>query len=160
MMVYLNYLARPSFIFLRVGVKLEDEIWKTQNTHLWLAKPRPVVIESGQTVIQHHCARCGRDFVTNPSSDSRIAVFVSAISFHRLSDEATQRWLTEDCPKARLSSDDEDRRRRIAELKVVNDEGLLAVSMVHRPRDARTPRPKRRSAPVTAGVVRSTEVGK
>lgn len=109
-------------------MKLIDKIWETQNTHLWLAKPRPIAIESGETVIQHHCARCGRDFVTDPSSDSQIAVFVSAISFHRLRDEVTKRWLTEDCPRARLSSDDEDRKRRIAELKVVNDEGLLAVA--------------------------------
>ena len=132
-------------------MKLTDEIWKTQNTHLWLAKPRPITIESDQIVIQHHCARCGRDFVTNASSDSPIAVFVSAISFLRLSDEVTQRWLTEDCPRARLSSDDEDRRRRIAELKVVNDEGLLAVSMPDRRHDASTSRPKRRTATVTAG---------
>jgi hypothetical protein len=152
MMVYLNlYLARPVIHLFGVGVKLKDEIWKTQNTHLWLAKPRPVVIESGQTVIQHHCARCGRDFVTNAPSDSRIAVFVSAISFHHLSDEVTKRWLTEDCPRARLSSDEEDRKRRIAELKVVNDEGLLTVSMPDRRHDVSTTRPKRRTATATAG---------
>lgn len=128
-------------------MKATNEIW---DTHHWLAQPRSLVVEPNETVIQHHCARCGRDFVTNASSDSGIAVFVSAISFHRLSDEVTKRWLTEDCPKARLSSDEEDRRRRIAELKVVNDEGLV-VSMSHRPRDASTTRPKRRRATVTAG---------
>jgi hypothetical protein len=126
-------------------VKLKDENWKT---HLWLAKPRPIVIESDQMVIQHHCARCGRDFVTTPS-DSRIAVFVSAISFHRLTDDVTKRWLTEGCPRARLSSDEEDRSRRIAELKVVNDEGLVAVSMPHRREDASIIRPKRRAAKMT-----------
>ena len=131
-------------------MKLKDEIWKTQNTHLWLAKPRPIAIESGLIVIQHHCARCGRDFVTNTSSDSGLAVFVSAISFHQLSDAVTMRWLSDACPGRRLSSDEEDRRRRIAELKVVNDEGLV-VSMSHRPGDASTTRPKRRRARVTAG---------
>ena len=47
--------ASSSFIFLGIGVKLKVEIW---NTHLWLAKPRPLAIESGQTVIQHRCDRC------------------------------------------------------------------------------------------------------
>jgi hypothetical protein len=118
-------------------VNVKVEIW---TTHLWLVKPRPIIIESGQIVIQHHCSRCGRDFVTNTSSDSGSAVFVSAISFHQLSDAVTTRWLSDACPGRRLSSDEEDRRRRIVELKVVDDEGL-AVSIPDGRRDARTLRP-------------------
>jgi len=150
--------ASSSFILLGVGVNVKYETW---NTHLWLAAPRSIVIESDQTVIQHHCARCGRDFVTNTSSDSRIAVFVSAISFHQLSDAVTTRWLSDACPGRRLSSDEEDRSKRIAELKVLHDEGLMAVSMPHGSRDARTARPERRSATVTtAGLASSAQVGK
>jgi hypothetical protein len=143
----LTYTLVEQTVHLGVGVNTKDETWKT---HLWLAKPRPIAIESDLIVIQHHCARCGRDFVTNTSWDSGSAVFVSAISFYQLSDAVTMRWLSDACPGRRLSSDEEDRRRRIAELKVVNDEGLV-VSMSHRPRDASTTRPKRRRGTVTAG---------
>ena len=114
-------------------MKLKVEIW---NTHLWLAKPRPLAIESGQTVIQHRCDRCGRDFVTDISSNRVLAVFVSVVSFYQLSDEVTTRWLSDACPSRHLSSDEEARRRRIAELKVVHDEGL-AFSMTHRRRVSR-----------------------
>src|SRR6266481_9954111 len=116
MMAYLSLnfgTASHSFILLGVGVKSKDGIW---STHLWLAAPRSIVVESDLTVIQYHCARCGRDFVTNTSSDIRIAVFVSAISFHQLSDAVTTRWLSDACPGRRLSSDEEDRSKRIAEL--------------------------------------------
>ena len=139
-------------------MNVKNEIW---NTHLWLAAPRPIVIEFGQTVIQHRCARCGRDLVTNTSSGSLIAVFVSAISFHQLSDEVTERWLGESCPGRRLSSDEEDRSKRIAELKVLHDEGLMAVSMPHGGRDGGQRDQKEGVRRVTtAGSVRSAEVGK
>ena len=117
-------------------MKIKVETW---NTHFWLAKPRALTIESGQTVIQHRCDRCGRDFITDTSSNSKLAVFVSVVSFYQLSDEVTTRWLSDACPARHVSSDEEDRRRRIAELKVVHDEGL-AVSMTHRRRDSREPR--------------------
>jgi hypothetical protein len=69
-------------------VKVKDETW---NTHQWLAKPRSLAIEPSNAVLQHHCVVCGRDFVTDPSSKSSYAVFVSAISFDQLSDEVTKR---------------------------------------------------------------------
>lgn len=96
-------------------MKVKDE---TRNTHQWLAKPRRLAVEPSNTVVQHHCVRCGRDFVTDPSSNSSYAVFVSAISFHQLSDQVTQRWLSEPCPGRHLSRDDEDRNKIIAALRV------------------------------------------
>ena len=96
-------------------MKAKDEAW---NTHQWLASPRHLAIKPENTVLQHHCVRCGRDFVTDTSSNSSYAVFVSAISFDQLSDEVTERWLSEPCPCKRLSLDDEDRSKIIAALRV------------------------------------------
>jgi hypothetical protein len=98
-----------------IRVKVKDEAW---NTHQWLASPRHLAIKPENTVLQHHCVRCGRDFVTDTSSNSSYAVFVSAISFDQLSDEVTERWLSEPCPGKRLSLDDEDRSKIIAALRV------------------------------------------
>jgi hypothetical protein len=96
-------------------VKVEDETW---NTHQWLSNPRRLAIEPGTVVLQHHCVRCGRDFVMDPSSNSSCAVFVSAISFDQLSDDVARRWLSEPCPGRHLPTDDEDRTRIIAALRV------------------------------------------
>jgi len=98
-------------------VKVQHETW---NTHKWLSNPRRLAIEAGKAVLQHHCVRCGRDFIINPSSDSSHAVFVSAISFDQLSDEVTKRWLSEPCPDARLSSDDEDRNKIVAAIPIAH----------------------------------------
>jgi hypothetical protein len=96
-------------------VKAKDKTW---NTHQWLAKPRHLAIEPSNTVIQHHCVRCGRDLLTDLSSNSSHAVFVSAISFDQLSDEVTKRWLDEPCPGRRVSLDDEDRTKIGTALRV------------------------------------------
>jgi hypothetical protein len=98
-----------------IGVRVKDETW---NTHQWLANARHLAIEPENTVLQHHCVRCGRDFVTDTSSNSCYAVLVSAISFDQLSDDVTERWLSEPCPGKRLRLDDEDRSKVIAALRV------------------------------------------
>lgn len=84
----------------------------TSGEHRWHERREPhFKIESGESVIQNHCGRCGRDIVTVLSSDARHAVYASAFCFYRLSREVTQRWLTEPCPGERLPTDNEDRRR-------------------------------------------------
>jgi hypothetical protein len=95
---------------------LFDASW---GDHEWVqAHARLVKIESGETIFQHRCTRCGRDFITVLSSGRRYAVGVSILSFHQLDDEVSQRWLRQQCPSTRLSDDDEDRKRRVAELAV------------------------------------------
>src|ERR1700682_724211 len=96
-------------------LKVKEETW---NTYQWLANPRHLAIKRSNTVLKQHCVRCGRDFVTDPSSNITHAVFVSAISVDQLSDEVTERWLSESCPGRRLSPDDEDRNKIIAALPV------------------------------------------
>jgi len=95
------------------------------DSHRWLLpQPRRLEVESGGPVLQRHCVQCGRDFITDPSSGIRYAVFVSATSFHRLADEVTGRWLREPCLGKRRPSDAEDRNKKIAQ---------FTVSMAHVP---------------------------
>jgi hypothetical protein len=88
------------------------------NGHDWIEpKARLVRVATGYSVVQRRCARCHRDFIFTPSSE-RNAVFVSAVSFFLLDEEVTNRWVNLPCPGRRLLSDDDDRKRRIAELGV------------------------------------------
>jgi hypothetical protein len=112
-------------------MKVKDEAW---NTHQWLSNPRRLAIEPGNAVLQHHCVRCGRDFVTASSANSTYAVFVSAISFEQLSDEVTSRWLREPCSGTRLSSDDEDRTKIVVALRVCGFESARGASARSEPK--------------------------
>jgi hypothetical protein len=119
----------------------KDETW---STYQWLSNQRRLAIGSSNAVLQHHCVRCGRDFVTDLASNSSHAVLVSAISFDQLSDEVTKRWLNEPCPGKCLSSDNEDRTKIIAALRVsdIADLSLPAweVRASNRSESARAPR--------------------
>ena len=95
-----------------IGVKVKDETW---NTHQWLAKPRRLAVEPSNTVVQHHCVRCGRGLRHGSILKQQLCC---AISFDQLSDQVTQRWLSEPCPGRHLSRDDEDRNKIIAALRV------------------------------------------
>jgi len=93
-----------------------DEGW---GNHQWLDQsPRHFVLESGQIVFQRRCTRCGRDFVVDISSGARYAVQASIFSFHRLHEEVAQRWLGQLCPGARLTLDEDDRKKHIVELRI------------------------------------------
>lgn len=97
-------------------MEISDVGW---NNHQWReSKPRHLHVELGKPVSHWRCIRCGRDFVTDLKSGIRYAVFASAISFHRLDEEVTGRWLKELCHGERLPGDDWDRNRKIAELSV------------------------------------------
>jgi hypothetical protein len=87
--------------------------------HQWLQpKARQLQIESGESLYQRRCVRCGRDFITLSATGICYAASLSAVSFFRLADEVTQRWLAEDCPGKRLPSDDVDRGKWVDELRV------------------------------------------
>jgi hypothetical protein len=114
-----------------IGVKVKDETW---NTHQWLSNPRRLAVEPSNAVLQHHCVRCGRDLVTDSSSNDSYAVFVSAISFDQLEDEVTKRRLGEPCRGRRLSSDDEDRNRLVSAFTISQGGGLSRfASMRNKP---------------------------
>jgi hypothetical protein len=81
------------------------------NSHQWYSqKPRQVAIEPDKVLLQHHCSRCGRDFVESLSGE-RWAVYVSAFSFRKLPDHVSNQWLGEMCPGARMPLDIEVRSR-------------------------------------------------
>ena len=93
------------------------------SSHQWLERtPRRVEVQQGKQIFQRRCVRCARDFITDESGN-HFAVFVSAMSFYKLADEVTARWLAEKCAGQRLSGDDEDRSRRIAELRIGDVQG-------------------------------------
>lgn len=99
-----------------------NEVVLEWGDHRWLQRrPRCFEFESGESVFQRRCTRCGRDFIVEHPSGTRYAVFVSIMSFQRLDDEVTRRWLSEPCPGKRLPSDDEDRKKRIEELRVAKE---------------------------------------
>jgi hypothetical protein len=75
---------------------MSDDMSATWGDHQWLQpRPRRFELESGESVFQRRCTRCGRGFVVDLSSGARHAVHASIFSFHRLHDEVTQRWLGE-----------------------------------------------------------------
>ena len=81
------------------------------NSHQWSsANPRKIEIESDKPLLQHHCSRCGRDFVESLSGE-RWAVYVSVFSFRRLPDQISNQWLGEMCPGAPMAFDTEVRNR-------------------------------------------------
>ena len=99
---------------------MDDNFWSGAgwNRHDWVQpKARLVKVETGYSVVQRSCARCHRDFITTPSGE-RYAVAVSILSFFRLDEEVTDRWVNLPCPGRLLSSDDDDRKRRVGELLV------------------------------------------
>jgi len=59
-----------------------------------------------------------------PDLAPQSAVSIFAVSFHQLDDAVTKRWLGESCASTRLLGDEEDRKRKIAEL-FVSDEPLV-----------------------------------
>src|SRR5258708_19236399 len=105
------------------SVKAKDETW---NTHQWLSNPRRLKVDPGNPILQCHCVRCGRDFVTDPSSNISYAVFVSVITFDRLGDEVTKRWLSEPCPGRHIPSDDDDRTKIVPAFRVFNNPNLIS----------------------------------
>ena len=90
---------------------MDRDVW---NSHKWSsAHGRRVEIEPGKPLIQHHCSRCRRDFVEDPPTGERYAVYVSVFQFRKLPDLITRQWLSELCPGAPLPFDVEVRSKLI-----------------------------------------------
>jgi hypothetical protein len=98
---------------------MSDDFYAAWRDHQWVAGgPRQFDLESGQTVLQRRCSRCGRDFVVDLSSGAHHAIYVSIFSFYRLHDEVTQRWVGRPCPGKRLPADEDDRKKPVTELRI------------------------------------------
>ena len=90
---------------------MDRDAW---NSHHWVSvRGRQIEIELGKQLIQHHCSRCRRDFVEDPPTGERYAVYVSVFRFRKLPDLITKQWLAELCPGAPLPSDIEVRGKLI-----------------------------------------------
>jgi hypothetical protein len=81
------------------------------NTHDWVSRDLDFI--PGQLLIQQVCRGCDRGFVDEFSTGMRYAVHFTLFKFHRLSDEVTSRWLSEDCPAESLMADETDRLTRL-----------------------------------------------
>src|SRR6266478_4514031 len=95
-----------------------DTIFSSWTTHYWIS--RRLGLAPGQPLIQRVCNDCARAFVDECSTGERYAVHVSIFRVHRLSDEVTSRWLSEQCPAQRLIGDEADRRTRFIPLAAVD----------------------------------------
>jgi hypothetical protein len=87
-----------------------DTIFSHWTTHCWIG--RRLVLAPGQPLIQRVCRDCGRAFVDDCSTSDRYAVHVSIFKIHRLSDEVTSRWRSEQCPAQHVGGDEADRQTR------------------------------------------------
>jgi len=81
-------------------------LWKT---HDWF--DRPLEIDPGKRITQFICRKCARGFVGD-TNGTRYAIHASAFAIHRLSDDVTDRWLSEPCPSERKQADLDDRSTR------------------------------------------------
>ena len=87
---------------------MDRDAWN--SSHHWSSvQGRQIEIEPGKPLVQHQCSRCMRDFVDDPPSGERYAVYVSVFSFRRLPDAVSDQWLCELCPGAPLAYDIEVR---------------------------------------------------
>ena len=93
-----------------------DTIFSTWNTHCLISRRLGL---AGQPLIQRVCNDCARAFVDECSTGERYAVHVSVFKIHRLSDEVTSRWLSEQCPGQSLIGDEADRRTRFISIAAV-----------------------------------------
>jgi hypothetical protein len=85
------------------------------DTHRWIGSSSGRIVKINDKPHQHlFCATCGRNFITDPVSGERYAVYVGALRFYRLADEVSERWCRENCPGQHLSSDDADNETRQA----------------------------------------------
>jgi hypothetical protein len=82
------------------------EAWET---HDW--SDRPLAIDPGEKIIHFICRKCGRGFA-NDATGRRYAIHASAFAVYRLSDEVTDRRLSEPCPPERQQVDLDHRRTR------------------------------------------------
>jgi hypothetical protein len=85
-----------------------------RNSHKWSsANGRRIEIEPGKPLVQRRCSRCRRDFIEDPATGERYAVYVSVFRFRKLPDLITKQWLGELCPGAPFPYDIEVRSKLI-----------------------------------------------
>ncbi len=93
---------------------MDREVW---NSHQWTTtRGRSIELNPGQPTIQHHCSRCHRDFIEDPLTGGRYAVYVSVFTIRKLSEQVSTRWLREFCPGSPVSFDDKIRSKLVENL--------------------------------------------
>jgi hypothetical protein len=80
------------------------------NSHAW--SNRLMDLRAGIRVVQHFCGKCARNFVYEELTGEWYALHAGIHALEKLSNDATERWLTEPCPGQRPDSDETDLKMR------------------------------------------------
>jgi hypothetical protein len=95
-------------------IPMDRDAW---NSHQWsTAQGRRIELNPGNPIIQHHCSLCHRDFVEDPTTGGRYAVYVSVFTIWKLPEQVSRHWLGEFCPGSPVSFDVEIRSKLIENL--------------------------------------------
>ena len=82
------------------------------QTHVWAdggAAPHQIM-QDGRTIVHQRCLRCGRDFALELDGSGWHALYVGVFRVELLAESVTARWLTEECPRQFLWTQDEEAR--------------------------------------------------
>jgi hypothetical protein len=82
------------------------------RTHSFTEATPHTIRQDGRSVSHRRCIRCGRDFALGLDGASWQAAYVGVLRIELLSESVNHRWLSEECPKKLLDSDNEDRAMR------------------------------------------------
>jgi len=77
------------------------------TTHLWSEQRVSI---KGRPFLHRRCQICERDFARALVEEEWQAVHVGVLSLDFLDDEATQRWVSEDCPGRPLPGEQNSER--------------------------------------------------
>jgi hypothetical protein len=83
---------------------MQTHVWKDQG-----ATPHQIM-QDGRTLVHQRCLRCGRDFALELDGSGWHALYVGIFRVELLSESVTERWLTEECPRQFLWTQDEEAR--------------------------------------------------
>jgi len=83
---------------------------KALDSHLWSDSDTPRETEiAGRKILHHRCLWCARDFVTSLDGSGWHAAYIGILRVELLADSVNERWLSEECSRQFLASDEADR---------------------------------------------------
>ncbi|HXN86043.1 MAG TPA: hypothetical protein VN867_08225 [Candidatus Binataceae bacterium] len=86
------------------GYSLQTHVWADEG-----ATPHQIM-QDGRTIVHQRCLRCGRDFALELDGSGWHALYVGVFRVELLAESVTERWLTEECPRQFLWTQDEEAR--------------------------------------------------
>jgi hypothetical protein len=90
--------------FMTNGYPLQTHVWADEG-----ASPHQIM-QDGRTIVHQRCLRCGRDFALELDGSGWHALYVGVFRVELLAESVTARWLTEECPRQFLWTQDQEAR--------------------------------------------------